>query len=316
VLLWYVHDHYLTCLTELRWRRDLGSCPQRLGLDCLTAIRDGHCVQRHADQTHVARDVERRTALSGSLGAADAVIVVSEYMRTLLDDAEPALGTDLHVLTRPIRDLGPLQPRWRRSAFEPAVVTYAGRINAEKGLDVVIEALGATGSAASVELRIAGVVEDAAFWARCRQLLAAAAMTNPGLTYVYLGHLDYAATDELFRRSDVVTVPSRWPEPLGAVALEAMAAGAAVIVSRVGGLGDIVVPGRNGLRAEPGDVRSWTAALTTLLEQPATASRLGHRGHHDVAGTAIADHLRELDAIVAAQHTTTHRANTPPRVAT
>ena len=40
-LLWYVHDHYLTCLSELRWRRDIGSCPQRLGHDCLVAIGDG-----------------------------------------------------------------------------------------------------------------------------------------------------------------------------------------------------------------------------------------------------------------------------------
>ena len=45
-LIWYVHDHYVTCLSELRWRRDLGSCPHRLGHDCLTAIADGHCVLR------------------------------------------------------------------------------------------------------------------------------------------------------------------------------------------------------------------------------------------------------------------------------
>ena len=32
VVVWYVHDHYLTCLSELRWRRDVGSCPQQLGV--------------------------------------------------------------------------------------------------------------------------------------------------------------------------------------------------------------------------------------------------------------------------------------------
>jgi hypothetical protein len=81
VLLWYVHDHYLTCLSELRRRRDLGSCPLRLGHDCLSASDQGHCVLRHPGHVHVGADVERRTALSRSLSAAGAVIVVSDYMQ-------------------------------------------------------------------------------------------------------------------------------------------------------------------------------------------------------------------------------------------
>ena len=31
VVLWYVHDHYLTCLSELRWRRDVGSAGNAWG---------------------------------------------------------------------------------------------------------------------------------------------------------------------------------------------------------------------------------------------------------------------------------------------
>ena len=59
-LIWYVHDHYVTCLSELRWRRDLGSCPQRLGHDCLTAIGDGQCVMRFPDRRR-----RRPTSTSG-----------------------------------------------------------------------------------------------------------------------------------------------------------------------------------------------------------------------------------------------------------
>ena len=99
---------------------------------------------------------------------ADGVIVVSQYMRSLLLAAEPRLDRDLHVLSRPIRDLGVLRPRRRATPIEPAVVTYAGRINTEKGLAVVIEALAATDRAAPVQLRIAGVVEDEEYWATCR----------------------------------------------------------------------------------------------------------------------------------------------------
>jgi len=299
VLLWYVHDHYVTCLTELRLRRDVGSCPYRLGDACVTAVAEGHCVKRHATQRYAGDDVVRRRALSGSLGDADAVIVVSPYMRTLLLDAEPSVGALLHTLTRPIRDVGPRRARERHTAQDPAVVSYAGRINTEKGLDVVISAIGSLGSTAPIDLRIAGVVEDERYWTRCRQLIDEAGATNRTFTAVYLGHLDYPATDRLFADSDIVMVPSRWPEPLGAVALEAMAAGAAVIASNVGGLGDVIVHRRNGLLADAGDVESFATALATLLERPDEAHRLGGRGRRDIAHASTARHVRDLDDLVA-----------------
>ena len=303
VLLWYVHDHYLTCLSELRWRRDLGSCPHRLGHGCVDAIAAGHCVLRYPDQAHAEVHVERRMRLSESLGAADAIIVVSGYMRALLHAAQPRLDQRLHLLSRPIRDVGDRPPRQRVRPDDPAVVTYAGRITTEKGLATVIEALGVAGCGTPVELRIAGVVEDQRYWAQCQQLQTVAMRRNPDLTISYLGHLDYDATDELLRVSDIVTVPSQWPEPLGAVALEAMSAGAAVIASSVGGLNDTVRHDHNGLHARPGDVGSWARALTALLRSPEHARRLGHQAHQDLARVRIADHIDDLDDLVSSHRT-------------
>ena len=122
---------------------------------------------------------------------------------------------------------------------------------------------------------------------------------NPRLSVTYLGHLDYDAIDEQFRQSDIVTIPSQWPEPLGAVALEAMSAGAAVIASNVGGLNDTLVHDHNGLHVDPGDVTAWATAITTLLQDPDHAGRLGQQGHRDFAGLAIDDHLADLDHLVS-----------------
>jgi len=126
---------------------------------------------------------------------------------------------------------------------------------------------------------------------------------RPRLTVTYLGHLDYDSTDELFRQSDIVAIPSQWPEPLGAVALEAMSAGAAVIASSVGGLNDTVVHDHNGLQVRPGDVGAWADALSLLLQRPDFARRLGQQAHDDIANTAIDDHLDDIDALVAAHRT-------------
>ena len=303
MVMWYVHDHYLTCLSELRWRRDIGSCPHRLGYDCLAAIADGHCVLRNVEQARDEADLERRMTLTRSLEAADAIVVVSDYMRSLLHDAAPHLDARLHRLSRPIRGLGDLRTRRRNRPDDPAVITYAGRITAEKGLGVVIEALGVARYEAPVELRIAGVVEDPSYWSQCQRLQAVVTKRRPRLTVTYLGHLDYDSTDELFRQSDIVAIPSQWPEPLGAVALEAMSAGAAVIASSVGGLNDTVVHDHNGLQVRPGDVGAWADALSLLLQRPDFARRLGQQAHDDIANTAIDDHLDDIDALVAAHRT-------------
>ena len=298
-LIWYVHDHYLTCLSELRWRHDIGTCPHRLGAGCLTAIGEGRCVLRYPDHPLGPAELDERLSLRRSLAHADAIVVVSEYMRSLLVTAAPHLAARIHLVPRPIRDLGTLHPRTRREPGDPAVISFAGRITPEKGLAVVIEALGKVDARGPIELRIAGVVEHAAYWEHCQQVELAATAGNPHLAISYLGHLDYPNTDELFRTSDIVTIPSQWPEPLGAVAIEAMSAGAAVVASDIGGLGTHLIDDRNGVLVDPRDVGAWSTAIESLLHGPNRARRLGVQAHHDVAAVTTAEHLRALDHIIA-----------------
>lgn len=296
-LLWYVHDHYVTCLSELRWRRDHGACEQRLGTGCLTAIGQGHCVLRHRDRGLHPDDLRRRTALSASLGAADAVVVVSGYMRRLLADAQPQLGERIRLVPRPIRNLGP-PPARTRAATDPAVVTFAGRITPEKGLDILINALARSRSGGPIELRIAGTIENPAYWKHCDHLLRRAEHHNPLLSHTSLGHLAYEHIDALFRSSDIVAVPSQWPEPLGCVALEAMAAGAAVAASDIGGLSGSIRHADNGILVVPAATEAWTAAIDRLVDQPDVARRLGEHAARDSRRATAATHVETLDDIV------------------
>jgi len=298
-VIWYVHDHYLTCLTELRWRRDIGPCTVRLGAGCLEAIGDGHCVRRFADRVLDRAGLDERLELADALQQVDAVVVVSDYMRDILSAAAPEAAGRIHCLPRPIRAFGERQEPERTGPDDPAVVLVAGRITAEKGLAVVLTALADLSPGGPVDVRIAGVVEDTEYWAHCLGLADAARLANGRVTVTPLGHLQYGAIDDELGRADIVAVPSQWPEPFGAVALEAMAAGAAVVASRVGGLAKMVVDGRNGLLVDPSDIAGWTAALDTLLGDPARARRLGTQAHRDVLGASIDEHVTSLDRIVA-----------------
>jgi glycosyltransferase involved in cell wall biosynthesis len=79
----------------------------------------------------------------------------------------------------------------------------------------------------------------------------------------------------------VVVVPSEWPEPFGQTAVEAMLSRRPVVAGDVGGLRDVVIDGRNGLRVSPGDPAALARAIDSLLSDPALADRLGRNGGED-----------------------------------
>ena len=126
---------------------------------------------------------------------------------------------------------------------------------------------------------------------------------NPQLSVDYLGHLDYDAIDEVFADADIITVPSQWPEPLGAVAVEAMAAGAVVVASDIGGLADIITNDHNGIHVQPNDVTAWTTAIGSLIDSPQEGWGLVERATQHLAASSIDAHVLALDHIIS-----THRS--------
>jgi glycosyltransferase involved in cell wall biosynthesis len=86
-----------------------------------------------------------------------------------------------------------------------------------------------------------------------------------------LGYVE--RTSELLDRTDVVVVPSIGGEGFCNVALEAMAHGALVVSAAEGGIDDLVIDGRTGLRARPNDPGSLADALVAALSQDRDADR-------------------------------------------
>ncbi|WP_030144598.1 glycosyltransferase family 4 protein [Glycomyces sp. NRRL B-16210] len=101
--------------------------------------------------------------------------------------------------------------------------------------------------------------------------------------------LGFRNTDELptlFADIDIMVMPSH-VEPRGLVAIEAMASGAAVVVSSatgVWGSGDALEHERSGLVYPVGDVAALTRCLTRLMRDRALRSRLAHEARTSVAG--------------------------------
>jgi len=88
--------------------------------------------------------------------------------------------------------------------------------------------------------------------------------------------------------ADAVVVPSTQPEPFGLVAIEAMAAGKAVIAAGHGGLAEIVVDDLTGALVTPGDADALARAISAYLDDPA---RL--RAHGDAGAARFAEQYDE-----------------------
>jgi glycosyltransferase involved in cell wall biosynthesis len=78
---------------------------------------------------------------------------------------------------------------------------------------------------------------------------------------------------ELMDRSTALVLPSR-SEGFGRVIIESFARGRPVVASAVGGIPELVVPGRNGLLFEPGDPGGLEAAMRLVASDPRLASQL------------------------------------------
>ena len=91
----------------------------------------------------------------------------------------------------------------------------------------------------------------------------------------FLGARDQDSLHYYFAAAEFLVMPSHY-ESFGMVALEAMACGAPVIVSDVGGLSQLVKHNQTGLRVKVNDPTVLATAMETLLTDEVKRRRIGH----------------------------------------
>ncbi|MEM6598364.1 MAG: glycosyltransferase family 4 protein [Cyanobacteria bacterium P01_D01_bin.36] len=155
----------------------------------------------------------------------------------------------------------------------PPTVVFAGRLIWEKGVDVLINAFAAVkAKCPAAKLIIAG---DGPERDRLQSLINALALED---AISLLGYLPRAEMEHAFDQAWVQVVPSRWAEPFGMVAAEAMMRGTAVLASASGGLMEIVQNGETGILVPPNDAQPLAAALLLLLKDRSLAEQMGRLG--------------------------------------
>ncbi len=195
-----------------------------------------------------------------------------------LFDLDPAAITVLHNGIAPQRwRVSPAAMTAVRARHAPGgepLLVYFGRLEPEKGGQDLIAALPHIRRAhPGTRLLVAGTGSAA------EQLVDTAREHRVRRSVRFLGRIPDEELPALLAAADAVVLPSRY-EPFGIVALEATAAGAAIVASTAGGLGEVVRDGETGLSFRPGDVPGLAAAVRRVLDDPDGARRRA------VAGTA------------------------------
>jgi glycosyltransferase involved in cell wall biosynthesis len=179
-------------------------------------------------------------------------------------------GVDLDRFRAPadpaaVRDSLGLEP-------DTLLVTVVSRVTRLKGLE---EFIGAAAMLAERYPRVRFVVAgepapgDEGYLASLRRL---AARLWIGDRVVFAGlRQDVPA---LLGASAVAAMPSL-DEAMPNALIEAMAAGAPTVATRVGGTPEAMTDGETGLLVPPGDVRALGAAISRMLDEPGVAAALG-----------------------------------------
>jgi len=207
-------------------------------------------------------------------GLSHEVVVVSESAKLAIHEECPELS--LRVIHNGIAAMVPEEfrrPKAELFGTDPPdpVVLFVGELSERKGVRHLIEAAKMI-QPRHQRARFAIAGNDRGEADRLRRLASELAVTD---RVSFLGERTDALN--LIASSDVVVLPSL-ADPLPLTVLEAMALARPVVATRSGGSSEMVVDGETGLLVDPASAEQLAAALGQLLDEPARAEEMGHRG--------------------------------------
>lgn len=222
------------------------------------------------------------------LGGDTLLLADSQYLKNFYAAQQP--HAQLDVITNGV-DTELYVPTWMRPneiyrlktelgiPSDRKVVLYAGRVSPEKGpLDLVHAFHKLLALRDDVSLLLVGEIprrnnpNDKRM--RYGRLVTEACETMAGRCRC-IGVVRPDRIQDYYGIGDLVVVPSRFEEPFGMVAIEAMAAGVPVLAARKGGLPEFVKPDETGfLISNTEDPVSFAYEMHLLLNSPVRLDRV------------------------------------------
>jgi phosphatidylinositol alpha-mannosyltransferase len=180
-------------------------------------------------------------------------------------------------------------PQGAKPSSDELRLLFVGRAEERKGLPVLLAAFQAL--VAHVPSRLTVVGADPEEISR--------RVSDPDL----MNHIDVLGkvSDSILWRqlgeADLLCAPSLAGESFGMVLIEAMAAGTAVVASKIAGYSDVVTNGVDGVLVPPADPQALAEELQLLAHEPERITAMGEAGRHSAeryAWPRIAEDVNEV----------------------
>lgn len=274
-----ISDYKCICPLGHRLLPDRSVCHLPVGIACL---RQG-CLSA----PHWLREQLRYRRIGAVLNSAAEIVATSDALGEMLAE-QNIRSRRIHLFSKPPGTLeGSPAPTPR--------FVYLGRLDEEKGVDLLLHAFGrCRASVPNCELRIVGRGAQQPELERLSASLGLAPFVR------FRGWQGREGIDEELGAAWALVAPSRWPEPFGLVALEAIFRGVPAVVPDFGGLAETVDHGLTGLRYSPGDAGALADALVRIATGEAFARRRLEPGAvaHAAERFSVKRHVAQLREVL------------------
>jgi glycosyltransferase involved in cell wall biosynthesis len=153
------------------------------------------------------------------------------------------------------------------------LAVYSGRLLRGKGLETLVDALGAPAAPPELGVVLVGSGAGQALDVTPELERQVAARRLEGRV-VFAGQSDQV--EDYLRAADLFVFPSHF-EALGIALVEAAACGLPAVASATGGIVDVVESGGSGLLVAPGEPQALAAALAELARDEPRRAAMGER---------------------------------------
>jgi glycosyltransferase involved in cell wall biosynthesis len=300
----FAHGYYGTCISgnKMFAAPRPRPCARRYGWRCLIQYYPHRC--GGLNPLRMWSDYLTQSARFALLDRYAAILTASAYMRAefirhgLLPERVHALRLPLGS-ERSLRSAGDEDKRTIPPENRALRLLFVGRMTRVKGGPIMLDALALAAASLGQPLRATFVGDgpDRVDWEmKARRLQAA----NATLSIEFIGPLNSANLGQLMRDSDLLVVPSTWPEPFALVGPEAGLCGLPAVAFAVGGIPEWLTDGINGYLA-PGDpptAAGLARAIVKCVRDPAELARLKTGARELASRFELAAHLNALLAIL------------------
>jgi glycosyltransferase involved in cell wall biosynthesis len=229
-----------------------------------------------------------------------------DFMKLQLSDVDVFISPSLYLAETYVRagipvekmkviwngvDVARFSSLTKKSRSGTVRYTFIGHFGPHKGINVILDALHWGRFSNNISMNLVGSGELAG---HVREGVRALGL---GSIVKFWGKVDNPRIEEVFKETDVLVLPSVWPENQPVSITEAMAARTPVIASAIGGIPELVVNGYNGYLFQPGSAADLAGKMSEFIANPERIKSFGENGFKIIRDKSFEQQLDKICSV-------------------